>query len=464
MAKQTFEEGNLLVEAYNDGQFRFIESRTEENGDPAKDILWFNSRNFDTAARVHGGSSTSSQLETILKEKRSGTFGFVNDLNNKGVALLKKHDIDVPAKPTGYPELHELYANLESRSEIDLNDVKPGMLIAYLHPTINTLVAQMLKVGEVKPFMENKIIVEAEPTSFSDTYLKFSVSPKASGWANVIEYSQIGDSSTTITMERELPKGKTRIVAITEDDMKKIKDLVPEDPDLSLERVHYKIMDTDLASLIASDTTIKEKVTIVTKFVKYSMKEYPGEENYRQACEFLVDNRDKLVQDVNICLPGGLCGNRDPVWTKVKKNSESRCNCGNERIIRPKFLEEKRDYVPSDSGSVVVSPGNEFYFKTVGGDQESTYVKLYIPDSKKAIAFMQQPFGSINLNSLMGDPAFNLEKLAASLSESKKPEILRFGDKENAIPILAINSIDLDKMEVTVTPDETMEAYQLNES
>tara|TARA_Y100000031_G_scaffold116052_1_gene128550 strand:- start:751 stop:885 length:135 start_codon:yes stop_codon:yes gene_type:complete len=44
-------------------------------------------------------------------------------------------------------------------------------------------------------------------------------------------------------------------------------------------------MDTDLDDLIASDLPIEEKIATIAEFASYSLKEFPGEERYRQVCE-----------------------------------------------------------------------------------------------------------------------------------------------------------------------------------
>ena len=235
MAKQAYTEGNLLAEVYSDGQFRFIESVTD-NDKPAKHTFWFNSRNFEAKSADHTGSGRFSRhLEDVLADK-----GFpypAEELYAKGVAMLKRNGIYVPTEPTGYPELQVLDEDLQSRPEIDLEDVKPGMLIAYMHPTITYYQVRLFNIGE--PYTGcsiEKNIFYIEPTSVSNTYVEFWIEPGTS-LAFPCEKMKIGDERVTEYLERRYPVGWTKIVAATEDDMRIVKRSIPEKLDGSMEKL-----------------------------------------------------------------------------------------------------------------------------------------------------------------------------------------------------------------------------------
>ena len=178
------------------------------------------------------------------------------------------------------------------------------------------------------------------------------------------------------------------------------------------------------------------------------------EDSYLSACEYLVDHKDELTQRVYIQLPGGLGGNYDTQWNHIKQNSESRCSCGNERVILPRNPRTK--YEPSDLGEIVVSLSNEVYLKPVGGDKESTYIKLWIKGDM--LAFLQEPFAplvvSMDMFSIKG---FGLKQLEDVLSKNTEKPVLKMG-KEN-VSVFAINKVDTKAKTVTITPDKAVELY-----
>lgn len=66
-----------------------------------------------------------------------------------------------------------------------------------------------------------------------------------------------------------------------------------------------------------------------------------------EACIYLIEHRDALPYRIFIDLPGGMSGNADPKWERVKSLTESRCNCGNERTIMP--LNPRTEYARSET-------------------------------------------------------------------------------------------------------------------
>ncbi|MEK6863767.1 MAG: hypothetical protein AABX27_00575 [Nanoarchaeota archaeon] len=175
---------------------------------------------------------------------------------------------------------------------------------------------------------------------------------------------------------------------------------------------------------------------------------------YLSACEYLAQHREELTQRVYVQLPGGLRGNSDPRWDKVRENSESRCGCGNERVIFPGNPRTK--YEPSDLGEIVISPENAAYLKPVGGDKESAYVKLWIEGD--SLAFMCEPFAPLVLTpDIFSTKGYKLEQLAEVLPKQKKPPVFAIG-REKA-PIFGINAVDVAARNVTITLDKAVESF-----
>lgn len=178
------------------------------------------------------------------------------------------------------------------------------------------------------------------------------------------------------------------------------------------------------------------------------------EASYLAALEYLAEHRGELTQRVYVQLPGGLRGNSDPRWNRIKENSESRCGCGNERIILPG--NPRSEYVPSDLGEVVVSPDNAVYLKPVGGDKASTYLKLWIKGD--GLVFMEEPFAPLVLTpDIFSTKGYKLERLAEVLTRQKKPPVFIIGKEKS--PIFAITAVDAVAKAVKVTPDKAVESY-----
>lgn len=444
MTIQTFEEENFLAEAYDDGQFRFIESFRDEEGDPAKHTLWFNGRNFNAYAFNHNGSGTSSWLENLLAKSEDSLSGFAPALFQRGVELLKKHKIEVPKEPTGYPALASLFEDLKGREAVDLNDLEPGMLIAYLsHVVGRTVKVDLFKTGKIKDFMQSGKMAWVEPTEVSDTYLVFSVKP-GTDLGNAYECTQIGDFPETVTLEREYPTGRTKIVRITEEDMRKVKSEVPIEVDKSPERVHYDIIDTDLDALIAADNSIEEKVSAVLEFMRYSRREFPGGEKYKQACEFLIDNREYLKGPVPIFVSGKNQRSGDSLWEKITKGSEEACGCGEERKIVPLTPLVSEEYIPADGEDLAITLGEKVYLRPIGGVKESTFVEMAVKEDR--LEMLAKPFAPLLISPDMFGNGYKLNNLSSAVERNDKPMELRI-DKA---AICAITAVDAEAPQVSI--------------
>lgn len=178
------------------------------------------------------------------------------------------------------------------------------------------------------------------------------------------------------------------------------------------------------------------------------------EDKRLEAAEYLVNNRDKLVQRVFFSISGELHSNTDPKWDVVKANSQERCSCGNERVIIPVGLREK--YQPS-SISHVLGDGNELAFKPIGGEQESTYVHIEIED--EAMKYVLDPYAPFILTmDIFSTKRITLSNLVTILAKGE-PVLIYFRNKELAVPVFEITSVDLQSGTLTVVPDVAIEAF-----
>jgi hypothetical protein len=185
-------------------------------------------------------------------------------------------------------------------------------------------------------------------------------------------------------------------------------------------------------------------------------------DEYREACETLIANRDKLTYGVFICLPGGLGGNSDPAWQRVKDGSVERCRCGNERVIEP--LNVREEFIAKDGGEVTISETNRVHLKPVGGDKASTYIRLWIESG--SLAFMDRPFGPLMISaSLFKTPCYQLDKLAEAMAKSTGQAIMRCPPNSSgkAAPMFAIKCVDAKAKTVTIILDRDVELQDPDE-
>jgi len=172
---------------------------------------------------------------------------------------------------------------------------------------------------------------------------------------------------------------------------------------------------------------------------------------YREALEYLVEHRDELKYRVFIVLPGGLGGNSDPVWDKVKNGSDERCSCGNERTIMP----SNPRTVYEAGTKVTLKRGDRVYLRPIGGDRESAYVRFENDD--EALTFILDPCAPLVFSmDLFSTQGWRLEKLAGIAG----PEaILNFVKNNVKTPIARFDSVDLAAGTVTIELDKDIETF-----
>lgn len=181
---------------------------------------------------------------------------------------------------------------------------------------------------------------------------------------------------------------------------------------------------------------------------------------YLEACTYLAENRDRLPYRVFIDLPGGLSGNSDPRWARVKELTEERCSCGNERTILP--LNPRTEYVRSETAAIVVAKGAKVYVKPLGGDKASTYMELEIIDTPKgpAFTFHADPFGPFLLSAdMFSSQGYMLSVLAGALAKQTQPAVMFTGKTKT--PLFAIESADPVAGTLTIALDKDVETFDL---
>lgn len=202
-----------------------------------------------------------------------------------------------------------------------------------------------------------------------------------------------------------------------------------------------------------------ERMTAALATVSTAGKSAPFDElAYLEACTYLAEHRDQLPYRVFIDLPGGLSGNSDQRWAKVKELTEERCSCGNERTILP--LNPRTEYVRSEAAAVVVAKDAKVYVKPLGGDKASTYLELEIIDTPKgpAFTFHQDPFGPFLLSaSMFSSQGYMLSQLAEVLPKQTQPAVM-FSGKEKT-PLFAIEAADPVAGTLTIALDKDIETF-----
>jgi hypothetical protein len=181
-------------------------------------------------------------------------------------------------------------------------------------------------------------------------------------------------------------------------------------------------------------------------------------DEYRAACEYLAEHRDALPCRVYINLPGGLGGNADPIWAKVKELTQERCSCGNERVIIP--LNQRSAYERSPAGPVTVAKGKPVYLKPVGGDKASAYLMFDVIDADggPALEFVAEPFAPLVLTpAIFSSQGYMLSKLAEVLPKQAGPAVMTTG--KPGVPVCAIDAADVAAATVTITPDKDVEVF-----
>lgn len=180
-------------------------------------------------------------------------------------------------------------------------------------------------------------------------------------------------------------------------------------------------------------------------------------ERYKQACEYLVDQRANLVAPVYIVVPLPLFGVvGHPAWMKVMDGSEARCGCGDERKIQPSG--RRKEYEASSQGEVLLHQGEKVFLKSVGADQICAFNALQVIGDELGV--WEEPLAPTKhlFSHEAPDGAYDLKELLALLADpSGEPVIFKYGEAQ--LPLFQIKAFDLQNHTLTVVLDKDVEFF-----
>jgi hypothetical protein len=195
--------------------------------------------------------------------------------------------------------------------------------------------------------------------------------------------------------------------------------------------------------------------------VYLSTQHNPSDPAYLAACEIIADNLDKLTYRLFINLPGGLSGNNDSAWDKVKAASQECCNCGNERVFEPHDM--RHEFVPSTADPIVMALGDKLYIRPIGAPASATYVKFEIIETDgPALSYLADPMSTaIDFSMLFSTSGYRLADLVEPLDRQKgKPAVFARDLKHvKNVPLVAFSSVDLEAGTITLILDDAVEAF-----
>lgn len=188
----------------------------------------------------------------------------------------------------------------------------------------------------------------------------------------------------------------------------------------------------------------------------------PSDPAYREACEVVADNLDSLPYRVFIHLPGGLNGNSDPAWRKVKARSEECCSCGNERVFEPRTM--RTTFEPAQADPIVLARGDTLYVRPAGAPASATYVMFEVVGTagEFALRFITDPMsGAFNFNDLFSAQGFRLGQLSDALAgRNGEPAVFARDMKHvKGVPIVGIGAVDPEAGTVTIILDADVETF-----
>lgn len=189
----------------------------------------------------------------------------------------------------------------------------------------------------------------------------------------------------------------------------------------------------------------------------------PSSADYLAACNVIADNLDRLPYRVFIHLPGGLSGNNDPAWSKVKAASEECCACGNERVFEPRDI--RHEFKPSTADPIVMSLGDKLYIRPLGAPASAAYTMFEVIDSGGlALSYLPDPMStSINFSDLFSMQGFRLADLVEPLKQQEHAVFVRDLKHIKQIPLVGISDVNLEAGTVTLVLDEAIEAFDPEE-
>jgi hypothetical protein len=181
---------------------------------------------------------------------------------------------------------------------------------------------------------------------------------------------------------------------------------------------------------------------------------------YQEALEYVGQHTDQLTCRLFFVLPGGLGGNSEERWKRVKEMSIERCGCGNERMFMP--AKQRQTFEPGET-VIVKNDGVRVPIRPKGGDKASTWGLFWIMPEEDAMAYMLDPYAPLvfNVEMLFSTPGFKLDKLEDALKQKPDDMVLYLAKKDDTekTPICRIAKVDREQKEVTLILDAGNETF-----
>jgi hypothetical protein len=184
----------------------------------------------------------------------------------------------------------------------------------------------------------------------------------------------------------------------------------------------------------------------------------PSESRYREACEVVADNLDKLSYRVFIHLPGNVSEDPD-AWVKIKAASWQCCDCGSERIFAPNGM--RYEFVPSAADPIEMLFGDTLSIRPIGATASIAPTRFKVGDrSRPYFSYEYDPtpdsIACADTFSMSSDAP--LVNLVRKLEGQGKPVVvMRDAGHVQRIPLLGVSAVDLKAGTVTLILDAAFE-------
>lgn len=344
MTTQIYEQNDLSVEVFPDGQYRFIKSITDKDGDPTKVVLAFDTRNFqarvlDTTFRWE---ALDTDLETLLGDRsewgRDKVIDFEKaaDLYNEAVELLEREGITIPLELTGCPEalvrLHDIIMERDP-DETWLQKLPSESYVAIISDESQYgAYKTMIAIAQKKDFYVSEDVDVVSP--FINIHA-FQYDP---------ETRKFNHREGEHTRSWILKYGKP--VPITEEEVETFRKNLPIEMEEWREKPYFTATELNVISYLEQQPDpIEEMISRVTDFARCARKEYVEPCNdcrgYGEALSFLIDNKELLQEDVIFAMksdynrgPGSCPKYEFELWNKIERNSTECMGRGKYRVIK----------------------------------------------------------------------------------------------------------------------------------
>ena len=177
---------------------------------------------------------------------------------------------------------------------------------------------------------------------------------------------------------------------------------------------------------------------------------------YYQALTYLTTHKDQLAFPIYFNIPPMT--KQQFSWDAIKLSSTKRCNCGNERVIRP--TKPRTDFLPGAQATMFVQ--DKPYFRPIGGDDLSAYVQLEIINDHLVIH--DEPLApfvmtTTIMNQLITGSQRGIDLYTIEDAMSKQPDIKPILRTGYHIPLFQIETLSAIGKTFTMTLDQAIEQF-----